>query len=283
MYSTQITRKNPSAFILLIDQSGSTEEKTFFGTQVMSKADAIAMVANMLLREIINRCQREEGIRDYFEIAAIGYSDDGARMLLDKKDFVRPSTLARSDVRQRTISRERLLPDGSTRIYDDRLSYWIEPLSEGATPMRAALERALTLVERWCRKPANRDSYPPTIFNITDGEASDGDRQSLVALAREIGELKTNDGNVLLININISSGEGLPVLFPSSPDELPESRYARTLYEMSSEMPAEYNDLVMGLKGSGARPPFRAMGVNASVVDMVSMLNIGSRSVNKML
>ncbi len=282
MYSSQITRKNPSVFIMLIDQSGSTEEKTFFGRQAMTKADAVAMVANMLLREILNRCQREEGVRDYFEIAAIGYSGDNARMLLGK-DFVRPSVLARRDVRMHTIPRERHMPDGRTMVYDDMLSYWVEPLSEGATPMRAALEHALTLVERWCRKPANRDSYPPTIFNITDGEASDGDRQALVALAREIGELKTNDGNVLLININISSGEGIPVLFPSSPDELPESRYARTLYEMSSEMPAEYNDLIIRLKGCDARPPFRAMGVNASVIDMISMLNIGSRSVNKML
>lgn len=283
MYNSQITRKNPSALIMLIDQSGSTEEKTFFGDQPMTKADAVAMVSNMLLREILNRCQREEGVRDYFEIAAIGYSGDGARMLLDKKDFVRPSILARRDVRQHIISRERRMPDGKTRIYEDAVGYWIEPLSEGATPMRAALEQALTLVERWCRKGANRDSYPPVVFNITDGEASDGDRQALVALAQEIKELRTNDGNVLFININISSSEGEPVLFPSSPDELPESRYARTLYEMSSEMPAEYDELVVQLKGPDARPPFRAMGVNASVVDMVSMLNIGSRSINKVL
>lgn len=266
----------------MIDQSGSTEEKTTLGTQVMTKAEAIALVGNNLLREILNRCQREEGIRDYFEIAVIGYSDDSAQMLLGK-DFVKPSLLARRDVRVRTISRERHLPDGRTRIYDDQVSYWIEPMAQGATPMRAALDMALTLLERWCRKPANRDSYPPVIFNITDGEASDGDRQSLVALAEEIKSLKTDDGNALLFNINISSGEGAPVIFPSSPDELPASRYARTLYEMSSEMPEEYNAQIVPLKGQGARPPFRAMGVNVSVIDMVSMLNIGSRSVNNIL
>lgn len=283
MYSSRITRKTPTAFIILIDRSGSTEEKMSFGSQVMTKAEAVAMVANMLIREILNRCKRDEGTLDYFEIAAIGYSGDGAHMLLDK-DFIKPSVLSHRDVPIRSFSRERVLPDGKTIVTTDPMKYWIEPRCEGSTPMRAALEQALTLAERWCRRPANADSYPPTIFNITDGEASDGDAESLLAVAEQIRALKTNDGNALLININITSDtEAKPVIFPRSLAELPESRYSRMLYEMSSPMPAEYEEMIVRQKGKDVRGPLRGMSYNASIAEMIMMLTVGSRSINKIL
>lgn len=281
MYSARITRLNPTAFIFLIDRSGSMEEKITFGNSLVTKAEAVATVTNLLIRELINRCRKEDGIMDYFEIAAIGYSGTESKMLLGTKDsFVKPSVLARANVRKKVLSRELVLPDGTSVINNNEIKCWIEPESEGNTPMKSAMEQALALASRWCRKPGNRASYPPTIFNITDGEATDGDHQTLTELASEIKSLSTDDGNVLLININISSTlEGKTVLFPDSKNEIPASRYADMLYDMSSIMPAEYNDSILAIK-RGGRPPFRAMGMNTSAADLIDMMNIGSRSIS---
>ena len=284
MYSARITRLNPTAFIFLIDRSGSMEEKMTFGQSMMTKAEAVAMVTNMLIRELINRCRREEGILDYFDIAAIGYSADEATMLLGGPEgFVKPSELAMRPCKKRSFTRERVLPDGRAVITNDELKYWIEPKAEGSTPMRSALEQALLLAGRWCRKPGNSASYPPTIFNITDGEASDGDYEILTGLAGQIKALHTDDGNALLININLSTGtDGETVIFPASADELPATKHTQVLYDMSSPMPAEYTEAILQLRGDGAYAPFRGMSHNTSVPGLISMLNVGSRSINKM-
>ncbi len=120
------------------------------------------------------------------------------------------------------------------------------------------------------------------VFNITDGEASDGDHETLVSLAGQIRDLHTNDGNALLININLAAAaNATPVVFPSSAGELPEGRYTRMLFDMSSVMPAAYDEAIGRITGCSA--PFHAMACNASIADMITMLDIGSRSVNKML
>lgn len=283
MYTAKITRKNPAAFIFLIDQSGSTEERMTFGKRLITKAEAIAMVTNMLLREIINRCRRDGNTLDYFDIAAVGYGGDGANMLLGS-EFVKPSQLFIRPVTRKAIESEREFPDGSVRMCVDELRQWVEPRAAGLTPMRAAMEKALAIGHRWCGRAANRDSYPPTIFNITDGEASDADHNTLLELSEQIRWLSTSDGNALFINIHLSASlDDRSVLFPASVQELPENRYTRLLYDMSSDMPAEYSEIIWQLRGRVGQPPFRGMSCNASVADMITMLNIGSRSINRML
>lgn len=284
MYSARITRQNPTAFIILIDRSGSMEEKICYGTSYQSKAEVVANVTNMLIRELINRCRREEGIMDYFDIAAIGYSDDKAEMLLGTPEsFAKPSVLAVADCPTRIYTHERVLPNGNTFLYNDELKQWIEPQAQGNTPMRAALEQAMLLAARWCRRTSNSRSYPPTIINITDGEASDGDHQILTAIAEQIKSLRTENGNALLININISAGAyDHALLFPSSKNELPICRYADMLYDMSSVMPEAYNSSIEQIK-KDAKPPFRGMSLNTSAENLIAMMNIGSRSINKIV
>ena len=283
MYSARITRHNPTAFIFLIDRSGSMEEKIKFGSHTTTKAEAVAIVTNMLVKELINRCRREEGIVDYFDIAAIGYSSGHATMLLGGKDsFAKPSILAMQRCSQRSFSRERVLPNGHVVVTTDELKYWIEPKAEGNTPMCSAMEQALHLVRKWCKQTTNKVSYPPTIFNITDGEASDGDYQTLIRIADEIKQQHTDDGHTLLFNINLSSSvEDKPVIFPGSKDDLPCCRYAEMLYEMSSQMPEEYNETIRHISNCHCEPPYRGMSFNTPIADMIAMMNIGSISINK--
>lgn len=283
MYSARITRHTPTAFVLLIDHSGSMEEKMMYGNMLATKAEVVAIVTNRLLEELVNRCRKDDGIVNYFDIAAIGYSGDKARMLLNSDTFTTPTSLVLRDCRKRIITQDRHFPDGTVRSLPVELKYWVEPKAEGNTPMRSALEMALRLLDRWCRRPDNAMSYPPTVFNITDGEATDGDHGMLCNLASEIKQLGTRDGNVLLININISSsGCQRTVVFPGSKEELPDSPYTNLLYDMSSEMPAEYSESIQEIK-PGSTAPYRGMSLNTTAANLISMMDIGSRSINKLV
>lgn len=112
--------------------------------------------------------------------------------------------------------------------------------------------------------PRNRDSFPPIVLNITDGEASDATPQTLLAEAGSIKSVATRDGNVLLFNIHLA-GSGTQTsaqCFPSNREELPCIRYADLLYDMSSELPACYDDLILA-----SRPePARRSGRSATTV-----------------
>ena len=47
-YSASIMRQNPTAFVFLIDQSGSMGEPTQYRGQTCSKAEAVAQIVNQM-------------------------------------------------------------------------------------------------------------------------------------------------------------------------------------------------------------------------------------------
>ena len=146
--------------------------------------------------------------------------------------------------------------------------------------MYEALLYVHDLVEAWCRRPEHRASFPPLVFNITDGEATDCDDAELRAVAGQIKSLRTADGNVLLVNIHIAAGDTPhTVFFPSAEEASYPNRYAEVLYDCSSPMPEVFNEAIREAKGPGALPPFRGMSFNASAEELITMLNIGSISV----
>ena len=71
-YIAEISRSNPACFIFLVDQSGSMEDKMSSGR---SKAQFVADVLNRTLVNLITRCTKSDGVRNYFEIGVIGYRD----------------------------------------------------------------------------------------------------------------------------------------------------------------------------------------------------------------
>ncbi len=280
MYSTPITRLRPTAFIIAIDRSGSMAEPITFNGERMAKSEAVALVANNLIDELINRARREEGVADYYDLAVVGYSGDGVELLLDAGEgFVKPSQLIVRDVPCRKLIRERRLPDGRAVMAITEHNMWIAPKAAGITPMYDALRRVVTLTENWCRRNTNRTSYPPTVFHITDGEASDCDESQIRDIASRIRNKGTEDGHTLLFNIHLGASDDETrqhVIFPSSPEELPDRKYARLLYDISSALPQRYEPLVAEMKTAAVQPPFRGMGYNASIADLVAMMNIGS-------
>lgn len=283
MYSQEITRKHRTAFILVLDRSKSMQELIRFGKLTMTKAEVLAYIANSLITELIDRCRRIDSLRNYYDIAVIGYGNGQVERLLDSRGFIAIDELERHKKQYYTNSHEQRLPDGSWVMAEHRVTEWISAKAEGNTPMYEAMLHTRDLVAEWCALEQNRDSFPPVVVHITDGEASDCDNKELIDICGEIKGQATADGNVLLLNIHISSNHHLPAMVFPMPDEiLGAGPYASTLAECSSLMPETFNDAICRLRGVTASPPFIGMGYNASIIDMLSIINIGSRSVSNM-
>lgn len=282
MYNSRITREHRTAFVLLCDMSGSMAENVDWRGQKVTKAYAVANIINRFIDELINRSRREDGVRDYFDIAVLEYSGSGVSPLLSPEtDFISVAELIKRPVPAHTYTELRNLAGGNQILSTVTQRRWIEPRAEGNTPMGAALDAAGKLAAKWCARPANRESFPPMVINITDGEASDADHSELCALAERVCAVATDDGNTLLFNIHLAeAGDREPVLsFPSSIGELPHHRYVRLLYDMSSAVPECFNETVGGGR-KGCAPPFRAMSFNCPIDELFSMLVIGSLSIS---
>ena len=324
MYTQSITRSHRTAFFLAIDCSGSMAEPIHFRGGCKAKSEVVATIANELLFELIERARRSDGVRDYYDIAVLGYhgDDEVTPLLADRAAMHTVCELAAMEPRIRTELLEYRLPDGGIslreiptpcwvepraegqtpmcealrRIRTELLEYrlpdggislreiptpcWVEPRAEGQTPMCEALRRIRDLAAEWVLRPENAESFPPVVFNITDGEATDCDGEELRTVAEQIRSLATADGNVLLVNIHIATAADMrPLLFPEPSEEHYANRYASLLYDCSSTMPEPFHAAIRELKGAGALPPFRGLCFNASAAELVSALNIGSISV----
>ncbi|WP_290541283.1 VWA domain-containing protein [Alistipes sp.] len=282
MYTQSITRTHRTAFIIAIDGSGSMAEKIRFRGRQMTKAEAVAAITNGLLFELIERARRSDGVRDYYDIAVIGYSGDNEvySLLPGGRELISVTELAAGEPPIKTETVEYRLPDGSISLREIPCPTWVEPLAAGQTPMSEALRRVRDIAAAWCADPAHSESFPPIVFNITDGEATDCDDAELSAVAGQLKSICTADGNVLLVNIHIAAGDSpYTVFFPSAEEASYPNRYAALLYECSSPMPEVFEQAIRQAKGPGALPPFRGMSFNASAEELITMLNIGSISV----
>ena len=164
MYEARISRNHPAAFLILIDQSGSMSEPTTFHGRRMSKSEAVALTVNMLIDELLNRCKREEGYRDYFDIAVQGYHGDRVVSLWGdpERTFMRPSELAGAELCRVDVQQERTLPGGKTVVSVISQKIWVRPLASDKTPMYSALRRCHELCSQWCSRRSNRESYRTT-------------------------------------------------------------------------------------------------------------------------
>ena len=64
-HEAQISRINPTAFLFVVDQSGSMSDRMSIGK---SKAEFVSDALNRTLMNLIGRCTKSEGVRDYFEV-----------------------------------------------------------------------------------------------------------------------------------------------------------------------------------------------------------------------
>lgn len=238
------------------------------------------MVIGRLIDELILRSHRDNGYRHYYDIAVVGYSEDSVYSLLGEDiAFVPITELAGRNVRRVPYMLSYNTLNEASCSFCENVSLWVEPRAQGATPLYKMMGCITTLVEEWCAKEENSASFPPLVFNITDGEASDADYGRLLGAAHRLRETGTTDGRTLFMNVHISSNtEYSPTVFPTALEVPATVRYARLLMDMSSTIPEQFNRYVGECRLKYAAPPYIAMSYNASMSELVAMLNIGTRS-----
>ncbi|MBR2326290.1 MAG: VWA domain-containing protein [Alistipes sp.] len=281
MYSQDITRKHRAAIVLLIDQSWSMAEISDVDCNIMSKAEMVSIVAGRLIDELLLRSFKNGKHRNYFDIAILGYSNDKVYSLIsDNIGFCPITSLTGVRVPKHEVISSFNGQHGERTSISESASMWIKPKAEGNTPMMQALLKAEQLIEEWCSQEENHDSFPPLLFNITDGEASDGTEGELRQISGRIKKIGTNDGNTLMVNIHVSTNEHQSVIFPCLHEIDLSCKDIATLAYMSSEIPQQLNNYVRRCRTDYAQPPYLAMGYNNSIVELVALLNIGTRSVD---
>ena len=285
MYKSRINRKHRGMFVIAIDCSASMQEQITFNSLSMSKAEAVAMVCNYTIDELVARATRQGIVRDYYDIAVIGYSGDGIRPLIGDGTQRRIAIDQLSKIAPKPCSYtfDQHLDDGTTVSATFTLHPWITTLASANTPMHEAMIAIESIVAEWCRMPENRESFPPVVINISDGECSDGTAEDLINVAECIKSHSTNDGNTLLINIHLTTNdEAESVAFPANglfDDICP---FRRMLFEMSSILPETMEMLIEELINPGSYGPYRCVAFNASINELIMILSIGSESLKNM-
>ena len=276
-YNARITTFNRQAIVFLIDQSGSMSEPVSWREGRSTKAAAVADVLNSTIGEIVARCNDYGEYKPYFDIAVLGYSGSGvASLISNDQAFASSSELAFSWIRTDETATVRVLPNGKKISTSSSNKIWIEPKADGCTPMVGAFMRAYEILSGWVSADKANDCFPPMVINITDGQATDGSHAKLVEVANKLKFLSTADGNVVVMNVHISNLTQHNEFSPSAL-KCPETgeKYTHTLFEMSSAMPSFFEREIADLT-ENKKPPYRAFAYNASIDDLVRMINIGS-------
>lgn len=273
---------HPGCLIILLDQSGSMKDK-FGGSQIGAgkrKCDMVATVVNNLLHELVKTNTVGHKIRPRIDLAVLGYEGGSASSAfagsLANKSFVSLPELMANPIRIETRTRREVDDEGHIVQMPVYFPIWVEPKIGTATPMCAALERAIELAEEWAvNHPKN---YPPVVINITDGASTDGDPKPLV---EELCQIHTTEGATLLFNCHITNLKAATVEFPSNPSELPHDpeQLAPQLFAFSSEIPQAARDNILNATDQSLPASARGFIFNgdaASVRQMFIFATVGA-------
>src|SRR5690606_27354833 len=148
---------------------GGAEQK---GDAAPSKARVLADVVNRLLQNLVLRCAKEDGVRDYFHIGVIGYGERVQPLIQPAPDYGTPNDLIPiSHIAERPLrldERLKQVPDGNGGFVERRVKVpvWFDPQAKNGTPMCQALDQAAVMVRRWI--DVHPHGFPPIVVNITD-------------------------------------------------------------------------------------------------------------------
>lgn len=278
-YTAQITRKNPTAFIFLVDQSVSMQRETLFGGTHMTLAEAVAQIVNNQIQELVNRCIKGDETRHYFDIAVVGYGHtvvSGWQGALAGRDFVSPLELQQNPYRRITVKEETHTRRG-VAVKEVERNQWVTPTSNQSwTRLHLAFDDVRHLLEEWLMDHAGQDCYPPTVIHITDGEFNGSTPDNLVQQANEIKSMFTPDGNILLWNIHvIPTRDEVSTFLPTSKAKVYNS-YSSLLYDLSSLLPLRYNADIAKIKQTDPGVRHVAMAENTDMTTLVQLMDIGT-------
>ena len=262
-----IGTSNPCCVVILVDQSWSMSEDWETGT----KAERAALAVNRILEELVIASRSGDTIRDRCHVSVIGYGQQ-VECVVDGMISEVASSLIEVKKAKKSI------PDGAGGIVEVEVEMpvWVRPVANNGTPMHEAFERAGNIVQRWCDD--RPDSFPPTVINITDGDATQPDLTA--DAARNVMSLHTTDGNVLVFNIHIATNNKHGVNFPHSTDLLVNDTLAEFLFSLSSVLPDPLREMAKEV-GLPTDSDARCFSYNADEVAMIRILEFGSLGVTR--
>ena len=273
--TAEISRANPALFLLLIDQSASMADP--IGSGEGEKQAVLADVVNKLLQNLCIKCNKQAGILDYFHVGVLGYGGDAVTPALGGalagREVVTVSEIAYGNSRYEDRTKFTVDEDGEKVETLVTIPIWLDPKSDGGTPMAKALDAAHRIVTQWVVDHPH--SFPPIVLNITDGEANGGDP---VPAADRVRAVACADGNALLFNLHLSSSSVKALHYVSNESTLPD-QHTRQLYAMSSVLPPPFAEVARSLDYVIA-PGARAFVVNAGLVELIQFVEIGTRPAN---
>lgn len=265
-YTATINEQQPGCLVFLVDQSPSMITGAMDSPGgVIAKGQAVCDVINRSIAELVDRAARSDGVRNWFDIGVFGYGPIQSLFggPLTGRTLVPLGELAHNplDIRR-----------------NERMRYpvWVQPQKGGTLPTCSALRHCHEIIEDWTM--LHPRSFPPVVWHYTQDGANDGDPRDA---ARELMSLKTDDGNLLLLNCYVAASARECVAYPDESTELPNG-FARQLFDMSSELPEA---IVARARSAGlsVRTGSRGLVFNAgfeslkSPVDLfLRMLNVGT-------
>jgi len=246
------------------------------GELAKNKADGVADAINRLLQNLVIKCAKSEGVRDYYFVGVIGYGANVSTAFsgsLAGRELVPISEIG--NMPARVEERTKKVDDGAGGLVNQTVKFpiWFEPVANGGTPMCQAISYAQKILSGWLAEHPN--CFPPIVINITDGESTDGDPTSA---ADGVKSLSSSDGNILLFNAHLSSHRSAPIEFPDSESGLPD-HYAQLLFRLSSSLP-DYMKSIAQQEGVSVSEGTRGFVFNADIVSVIRFLDIGTRPSN---
>jgi hypothetical protein len=271
-YTAEISRNNPSCFLFIIDQSGSMSDK--YLSVRKPKSEALADVINRMLQQLVIKCAKSEGVRDYYHVGVIGYGAKGVNAAfsgnLAGQKLVPISVIANNPAR--IEERTKRISDGAGGLVDTTVKFpiWFDPVASGGTPMTEAFRQANEIISNWLNE--NPYCFPPVVIHITDGESTDGDPTEEM---KKLTSQTSNDGNVILFNLHTNTSTS-PISFPGSEAQLPD-QYSEMLFGGASVLPYFMRHVATQEFNLNLPDGAKAFVLNGDIDLIITAIEIGTR------
>lgn len=271
--SNGYTQETPGMIVILIDQSESMNET--WTTDGRSKAVIAADAVNQICHQIAKQCRSGTEWLPKVHLTVLGYctTPNGEEIIVEP------------------------LCDGWPGSFGPKV--WagyagggspqplIVPRGQGGTPMAEALEVARACVEACLQADERlRNGFPPTIINITDGQADDyreprpghppGIETEQAAAA--LSALTTKMGSALLFNLLIDPDQRAERTFFDEASARTLNDYGQFLFRISAPVPRFI------LQKLGTAPPpapmedLRGLVLTYNPAEIIKLLRWGSFS-----
>lgn len=247
----RITRENPCAIVILVDQSKS------MGNLYLDEAgnqkrigDEVSKAINQIINELITKATNANdinSIREYYTFLVIGYGNEQKENIaspawigkLEGKEWVGVKELSENIEEVNTTLISTITHWGEAKEERRIEKIWIRPKYDGEnTPMLSALSLCYEKLNEFIE--TRSDNYPPLVFNITDGYPTDiNDLSELINISEKIKSIETAFGKTVLFNCLMSNRNEYRTFLPKTIDaeRIKTNKFHAALYECSSTLP----------------------------------------------